>query len=250
MTLLAKLTGKRLTTGELADLTAKAHAGDKKARERIVASNMGLAIAIAHKHAWCGLAPDDLEQEAMVGLLNAVDRFDPSRGISFSTFATYYIRGAVMKAACDSPIASAKSSNFRKMVWNRQVKRHISLDSETSNDDDRTLHDMMGVDAVAEDNVIRRDKLSKIYKAVNRLHPTSRHIFKLRVRGLELNEIGKRIGRSRERVRQLEKGAILKVRKEVLRGDQEAKEAAEKERSCLSAYKGTVKPRKNRGMPA
>jgi RNA polymerase primary sigma factor len=71
------------------------------ARERITASNMRLAVWIAKRYRRYGLPLADLIQEGIIGLLRAIDRFDPSRGIKFSTYAVWWIRQAITRAIAD-----------------------------------------------------------------------------------------------------------------------------------------------------
>ncbi len=71
------------------------------ARERLAVSNLRLALSIARRYQGQGLALDDLVQEANIGLLKAVDRFDWRRGFRFSTYATWWIRQQVTRAIAD-----------------------------------------------------------------------------------------------------------------------------------------------------
>ena len=71
------------------------------ARERLAVSNLRLALSIARRHQGRGVPLDDLVQEANLGLLKAVDRFDWRRGFRFSTYATWWIRQQVTRAVAD-----------------------------------------------------------------------------------------------------------------------------------------------------
>lgn len=71
------------------------------ARERLAVSNLRLALSIARRYQGQGLALDDLVQEANIGLLKAVDRFDWRRGFRFSTYATWWIRQQVARVVAD-----------------------------------------------------------------------------------------------------------------------------------------------------
>ncbi len=66
-------------------------------REQMIVSNTGLVAFIAHKYKTTQLSFDDLMQEGMVGLIKAVDRFDPNRGICFSTYAVFWIKQAISR---------------------------------------------------------------------------------------------------------------------------------------------------------
>ncbi|MDD1620684.1 MAG: RNA polymerase sigma factor RpoD/SigA [Methylococcaceae bacterium] len=66
-------------------------------RQQMISSNTGLVAFVAYKHKTTTLSFDDLMQEGIVGLIRAVDRFDPSRGIRFSTYAIFWIKQAISR---------------------------------------------------------------------------------------------------------------------------------------------------------
>ena len=87
-----------LLTREDEQRLAKAmEAGDKRARDRMIQSNLRLAISIAKRYMNKGCEFEDLIQESNIGLIKAVDRFDWRRGVKFSTYATWWIRQSVMR---------------------------------------------------------------------------------------------------------------------------------------------------------
>lgn len=73
----------------------------ESARERMIVSNLRLAFAIARKYLWSGLPLDDLIQEANIGLMKAVERYDRKKGSRFSTYATWWIRQNVHRAVAN-----------------------------------------------------------------------------------------------------------------------------------------------------
>ncbi len=75
-------------------------AGDR-ARAQLINSNLRLVVSIARRYQGHGLSLLDLIQEGSLGLMRAVDKFDPSRGLKFSTYATYWIRQSVGRAIAD-----------------------------------------------------------------------------------------------------------------------------------------------------
>src|SRR5688500_18002348 len=93
--------GKLLTHAEEIDLSKRAKAGDKGARQRLIEKNLRLVIPIAKKYRGKGLPFEDLIQEGNIGLMKAVEKFDPDRGWRFSTYATWWIRQAVQRAVAD-----------------------------------------------------------------------------------------------------------------------------------------------------
>lgn len=85
---------------------------DLTARDELVAANLRLALHIARQYANRGIPLDDLEQVASLGLLQAIDRYDPNRGLEFSTFATPTIAGELKR-------------HFRDKAWTVRVPRRI-----------------------------------------------------------------------------------------------------------------------------
>jgi RNA polymerase sigma-B factor len=94
------------------ELWRRAHAGDRAARERLIEANMPLArsLAIQYRHAREPL--EDLCQVAMLGLVKAVDRFDPERGIAFASYAVPTILGELRR-------------HFRDQTWTIHVSRRM-----------------------------------------------------------------------------------------------------------------------------
>ncbi len=93
--------GKLLTHEEEIDLSKRAKAGDQKARQRLIEKNLRLVISVAKKYRGMGLPFEDLIQEGNIGLMKAVEKFDPDRGWRFSTYATWWVRQAVQRAVAD-----------------------------------------------------------------------------------------------------------------------------------------------------
>jgi RNA polymerase primary sigma factor len=93
--------GKLLTHSEEIDLSKRAKAGDKGARQRLIEKNLRLVVSVAKKYRGMGLPFEDLIQEGNIGLMKAVEKFDPDRGWRFSTYATWWVRQAVQRAVAD-----------------------------------------------------------------------------------------------------------------------------------------------------
>src|SRR3712207_4203290 len=93
--------GNLLTHREEIDLSKRAKAGDDRARKKLVEKNLRLVVSVAKRYRGMGLPFEDLIQEGNVGLMRAVERFDPDRGFRFSTYATWWIRQAVGRAVAD-----------------------------------------------------------------------------------------------------------------------------------------------------
>ena len=90
-----------LTPQEEFELATKIAQGDRRARALMITSNLRLVVTIAHGYANLGLPLLDLISEGNIGLMRAIDRFDPSQGAKLSTYAAWWIRQAIKRALSD-----------------------------------------------------------------------------------------------------------------------------------------------------
>ena len=93
--------GRLLSHEEEIELSNRAKAGDQKARKRLIEKNLKLVVSVAKKYRGMGLPFEDLIQEGNIGLMKAVEKYDPERGFRFSTYATWWIRQAVQRSVAD-----------------------------------------------------------------------------------------------------------------------------------------------------
>ena len=109
-----------LDENKVNELAYRAKNGDIAARDLLINSNLRLVISIATKYRGRGLGLNDLFQEGVIGLTTAANRFDPSKGNKFGTYATWWVRQAVTRAISD------KGRNIRIPVHIQDKMWHLS----------------------------------------------------------------------------------------------------------------------------
>lgn len=244
-----------LTHAEEVSLAQRAAAGDELARRKLIESNLRLVIAIARRYTSTGVPLIDLIQEGNLGLMRAAEKFDYRRGCHFGTYATWWIRQAVSRAAGEQSrlihLPEHVATRLRKV---RRIAAQLSQENgldplpeqiaEACNMDLNEVVDLLGIieqpvslDAPVDDEArySLADTLEdstapapaetasqhllgeELHRALALLTPRERSVIMLRYgigdgRSRTLLEVGKELGISRERVRQLEVVALMKLR--------------------------------------
>jgi RNA polymerase primary sigma factor len=123
---------------ELLELASRARAGDPDARKRIIIANLRLVVYLARGYRNRGLPMLDLIEEGNLGLIQATDRFDPGRGLRFSTYAAIWIRQAILRG-----IAEQSRTVRIPVQMFQQVNHFVRVE--------RTLRARLGRDPHAEE---------------------------------------------------------------------------------------------------
>lgn len=113
----------QLSPAEETRLARDVRDGDEEASRVLVRSNLRLVVAIAMKYTSPTLPLLDLVQEGNLGLMHAVDKFDPDRGFRFTTYATWWIRQFITKAMAESGVTTLEDANLARLqeVWDHFV---------------------------------------------------------------------------------------------------------------------------------
>lgn len=126
-------------------LAKKIESGDKTARDKMIRANIRLAISIAKKYQNKGCPLEDLIQEANIGLMKAIDRFDWRRGFKFSTYGCWWIKQSVMRHLATHSSQIRLPSHAKGMLW--RMKKISAEYEETFGmpPDSAELADLLGV---------------------------------------------------------------------------------------------------------
>ncbi len=138
---------KLLTLQEEIDLAKRVKKGDKKAREHMIKANLRLVVKNARDYENSGLPLLDLVSEGNIGLMKAVERFDPAKGAKFSTYAAYWIKQAIWRAlANQSKMIRLPVHVVDKLFHIRraEAKMHDELQREPT---DQELSDELNIPA-------------------------------------------------------------------------------------------------------
>jgi RNA polymerase primary sigma factor len=228
-------------------------AEEHELKRRVTEANLRLVVSIAARYRHGSLSLPDLVQEGNIGLMRAVDRFEYQRGFRFSTYATWWIRQAIARALADSgrtvrlPVhvvqalnkltkaGRALSAELDRPPTVRELADHTRLAVDrvlqlsqagaplTSLDapigDSAVFADLLSDGGLSpEEQVVSRSTRQRVRRELATLTARERAVLQLRfgIRGERehtLEEVAQRVGLSRERVRQIERQALARLRR-------------------------------------
>ena len=245
-----------LTREEEITLSQKAKNGDKAAKDKIVTANLRFVVNIAKKYQNHGLDLTDLISEGNIGILTAIEKFEPAKGYHFISYAVWWIRQSILKAICEKsrtirlPLNRANElvqiEHARKIVHGKKSETQefeeiaqmlnmtpahvrdminisremISLDAEINNSDsDHTSIADFQEDTInkrPEEIAIEQSLAEEIDNVLETLRPNEANVIKMRyglngTKPMSLKEVGDACQLTKERIRQIEKHAIVRL---------------------------------------
>ncbi|HUB08461.1 MAG TPA: sigma-70 family RNA polymerase sigma factor [Myxococcales bacterium] len=189
------------------ELALRVKKGEESARELLVRHNLPFVVSVSRKYLGRGARLDDLIQEGNIGLLKAVEHFDPHKGTRFSTYAIWWIRAYIQKYLRDIR-SSVRGGDSEGRVYQRDLSLDASLDEEGDVSHlDLLESDLPGPEQTALAKERDEDVNAALGRLRKRLGDLGWDIVNERLKQESpktLEELGKRFGVSRERVRQVE----------------------------------------------
>jgi RNA polymerase sigma factor (sigma-70 family) len=230
---------------------------DPRAREQLVRSNLRLVVNIAKRYVGRGMSLGDLIEEGNLGLIRAVDYFDPDYGTRFSTYAAWWIKQSIKRVllANVQPVhiptymvalmnqwrhTTAEIQNrlgraleveemaeimhlpLRKAKIIHHIVKILSSVRDTSGsdgtDDNQTIEDTLPDPNAGkpEDTMVADEEQTKVMGLLDEIEPREAEVLRLHYglggsKTMTLKEIGKKIGLTRERIRQIQRSALTKL---------------------------------------
>jgi RNA polymerase sigma factor (sigma-70 family) len=230
---------------------------DPRAREQLVRSNLRLVVNIAKKYVGRGMSLGDLIEEGNLGLIKAVDYFDPDHGTRFSTYAAWWIKQSIKRAllANVQPVhiptyMVALMNQWRHTAAELESRLGRTLDVEEmaeimhlplrkakiihqiveilgsvrdtysgdGTDDNQTLEETLQDQNTGkpEDLLVADEEWTKVLGLLNEIDPREANVLRLHYgldgrKPMTLKQIGRKLGLTRERIRQIQRGALTNL---------------------------------------
>jgi RNA polymerase primary sigma factor len=245
-----------LSAQEEKSLGYRVQKGDLEARHHLTRANLRLVVKIARGFQGRGLCLEDLIEEGNLGLIKAVERFEPQRNLRFSTYATYWIRQSILQTLQDTSrviripghmatmltkwrrVAAALELDLGRVPTEEEVAKRLKISRRKSRVIVRTLRlDRLspGLDDPDgrwdfEDNLIdsrhepaaapseRSETVERLFQLLEELSEREQVVLRLRYgvgvsKAQTLGAIGASLGVTRERVRQIARDGLIKLRR-------------------------------------
>ena len=137
------------------ELAVKAKSGDRKAREKLLNANLRFVVSVAKKFRGQGLPLSDLINEGNIGLITALDKFEPEKGYHFISYAVWWIRQSIMKALSEKGRAVRLPLNrTNELMQIQKAQKAIMHDKETSDPSVDDIAEMTGLDKALINNLL------------------------------------------------------------------------------------------------
>lgn len=238
-----------LKESEKTELLRLAKSGDKKAREKMINGNLRLVLSVVQKFSGRGEPPDDLFQVGCIGLIKAIDNFDPSLDVRFSTYGVPMIIGEIRRFLRDSGSVRV-SRSIRDIAYRAMQVKEDFINSNGREPKVEEIAKIMEIprnqvvialESIVEpvslyepvysdsgDTIFMMDQISDrnsdsgwleelaLKEAIKVLSPREKRILAMRFfAGKTQMDVAAQIGISQAQVSRLEKGALQKIKKQI-----------------------------------